>query len=94
MLNEMGRSYRMPNHIWLRLDTKGTDEEVLIEVIRKIEDYALPPQEDEYPKADEYEWEKSFKGAKTTIVGFGQKGYWLYLFAIIGEFSSNITNLI
>ena len=66
----------MPNHLWLRLDTKGKKKEVFVEVIRKLDDYALPPQPDEYPKADKYEWEKSFKGAKTSIVGFGQKGYW------------------
>lgn len=66
----------MPNHVWLRKDTEGSEEEITVEVIRKIDDYAVPPTNEEYPEADTYEWEKSFKGAKTTIVGFGQKGYW------------------
>ncbi len=68
----------MPTHVWVRKDTwdKPEEERVSVEVIRKINDHALPPQPDEYPDADKYEWEKSFGGARTTIVGFGQKGYW------------------
>lgn len=68
----------MPSHHWCRKDTfnKPEDERIIVEVIRKIEDHALPPQNDEYKDADKYEWQKTFGGAKTSIVGFGQKGYW------------------
>ncbi len=69
----------MPTHVWIRKDTwdKPKEEQVVVEVIRKIADHDLPPQTDEYADADKYEWQKSFAGAKTSIVGFGQKGYWM-----------------
>ena len=75
-----------PIYTWIRVDTEEDEQPQECEVVRKFDDYEIPPQDDEYPEASRHKWKRIMPSGTTTRkpLGWGKKGSWINLFILGG----------